>query len=186
MIKYMCAGEDDKDLRKLTVMGIPQLCMLYEHASMILYDNLESRVFQILRSRIRAGYYDAGAVKAINDEVPALATEINEDMARKLTGTVKTSEYAVAKTVVRPRKIQLCYKCSSLEHKVRDCKTAQSTPVPLYRCYSCNEKGHMARNCPYKVKAAIEVQPQVSKKSSVTTCDREVKRGEVTRTGAVI
>jgi hypothetical protein len=101
----------------------------------------------------------------------------------------------------------VCYNCNAEGHLSRDC-TEEKKPVrPRPVCYNCNEEGHLSRDCTEAMKedtrgprdnsgrsrhfrqaqhdraAYIEV---ASNGEGLRTCDREVKKGEKTRTGLVI
>jgi hypothetical protein len=101
-----------------------------------------------------------------------------------------------------------CYKCRESGHIARNCSV--SAPI----CYNCNEAGHISRSCPHKADANKTKVPRKDARrghnvhqrraktdryfdyvgeievadngEGVRTCDREVRFGEVTRTGMVI
>ncbi|EDU39566.1 conserved hypothetical protein [Pyrenophora tritici-repentis Pt-1C-BFP] len=96
----------------------------------------------------------------------------------------------------------MCYKCHGEGHLARNC-TVKLEPKPA-NCYKCNEPGHIARNCT-KVPSARVNKPitcyncgectlpnrrrvvpviQVSDfGGGLQTCDRVVRKGELSRTG---
>lgn len=99
-----------------------------------------------------------------------------------------------------------CFKCGKQGHLVKDCP--EKAQIANKKCYRCGETGHMAKNC--RVNSAKDnrnPKPRSTKKAKPTngneefqlpivkvtsngvgirTCDRVVRKGEVTRTGLII
>jgi hypothetical protein len=87
-----------------------------------------------------------------------------------------------------------CYNCSEEGHLSRDCTKEKKAKRQPPTCYNCRGEGHLSSDCTaprkdnyqsYQVQRAycIEV---AGNGEGLRTCDREVKKGEKTRTGLVI
>lgn len=101
----------------------------------------------------------------------------------------------------------LCYNCNAEDHLSRDCTEKKKPVRPRPVCYNCNEEGHLFRDCTEAMKEDTHGPRDTSGRSrhfcqvqhdraayievagngeGLRTCDREVKKGEKTRTGLVI
>ena len=107
-----------------------------------------------------------------------------------------------------------CYNCQEVGHVARNCKVEMKNPSNNVKrappvCYNCNEEGHLARDCSAPAVEANNGRPRdvsgrnrnfrrtqndrVAKRIEVIgngeglrTCDREVRKGEWTRTGLLV
>ena len=112
------------------------------------------------------------------------------------------------------RPAPICYNCNEEGHLSRDCTVEKKVKRPLPVCYNCNVEGHLARDCTLTRKE--DAGRHVAEKSTtrdtagrnrhfrraqrdraafidvagngegLRTCDREVRQGEVTRTGMIV
>ncbi|KAF2125899.1 hypothetical protein P153DRAFT_408813 [Dothidotthia symphoricarpi CBS 119687] len=101
-----------------------------------------------------------------------------------------------------PKKTANCFNCGDGGHVSRQC-TAESKKQPVKQpihCYNCGAGGHMSRNCTMprfqksghgrkKIFRRVQRVPVIEVSTNgegLRTCDREVKKGEMTRTGLVV
>jgi hypothetical protein len=96
----------------------------------------------------------------------------------------------------------LCYNCDGEGHLSRDCKADPKAKTSVivkepFLCYNCDGEGHLSRDCPkprknYEVRrqqrdpGAVLIELPHIGGGNVRTCQREVRKGERTRTGLVI
>merc|ERR1711864_52628 len=64
-------------------------------------------------------------------------------------GTMKKERRIAEKSLARIKKL-VCFKCGSLEHTSKDCKSKlkRENAYRFAVCFICKEEGHLAKACP--------------------------------------
>jgi hypothetical protein len=115
--------------------------------------------------------------RAKDNKAPSLLIKspVHSDSAQL---TQDISAKPVKKPAAKAKKPDVCYTCGEEGHLARNCMLKSKTP---FLCYHCGLEGHISRDCTVKVRE--EMVETDDFRSGLQTCDREVKRSELTQTG---
>jgi hypothetical protein len=105
-------------------------------------------------------------------------------------GAGHISRDCTVKVVPKAKEVFNCYNCGEEGHLSRNCTKEKRVKRQPPTCYNCQQVGHLSHDCTAAPKPARQAQAYyievAGNGEGLRTCDREVKKGEKTRTGLVI
>ncbi|PVI04031.1 hypothetical protein DM02DRAFT_652048 [Periconia macrospinosa] len=190
--QYMAAGEQDGNLSiKLNHFSVSGLCELYKLAQFLEYPSLIFRIDSILNCRIRNGVVNKDGVAKIYQFLPHLSKSVIAHVVQlmlvpRAMDYEPYSDLASENTAFGQDLDDAIQQ--NLKHKAAHITEAKArAPV----CYHCKVAGHMARECPQRKKGNYHYRKShviqvATNGEGLRTCDRVVRKGEMTRTGLII
>ncbi|CAI6331464.1 unnamed protein product [Periconia digitata] len=171
-LKYMMSGELESEFAQIWAMKTSDVCMLHDFAKYFQCPRLVHRVEPVIRSRISDMVILILQPNLENHEPTMKLAKDSKFVAKLLDYAVQR---ALAARIARGKAYYARIEQAKKNRAAERNKHNKSQVV----CYTRGKKGHISRYCNYVKTVEVD-------NGGVRTCTRQVRPGEVTRTGLII